>query len=81
MESQLRSHGFTLVELIVTMVFTGRLMCADGCGLPPISAHQYALVSQGGIKVKNLLFPLAPDNAAFSDFPTGFAAAIAGDGK
>jgi hypothetical protein len=41
----------------------------------------FALVGQAGIKVENLLFPLKPENADSSDFPTSFATAIVGDGK
>lgn len=41
-----------------------------------------ALAKQGGIKVQNLLSPLAAANAVISpNSPTGFAAAIEGDGK
>lgn len=41
-----------------------------------------ALARQGGIKVQNLLSPLAVANAAISpNFPTGYTADIEGDGK
>lgn len=41
-----------------------------------------ALARQGGIKVQNLLSPLAAANAAISpNSPTGYTADIEGDGK
>ena len=41
-----------------------------------------ALAKQGGIKVQNLLSPLAVANAAIApDSPTGFTVDIEGDGK
>ena len=41
-----------------------------------------ALAKQGGIKVKNLLSPLAVANAVIApDSPTGFTVDIEGDGK